>query len=338
MKNILLTGCLLTALTGATQNAGIGISSPTHARLEINGSVGAAVAMFGSDKYGTAVLADNPEIGFNYYFNGTSRTIKAGYAANMGMSPADGSFYIGTFNGNQSAADFSPITGYREAMRIKQNGYVGIGTDPVYPLTIQNNSSGGGIVQESPDGTAQVGFYTGFAAAYLQTWTNTPLNFATGNGVSRMVLSTNGSLTISKSLNLGVALHSTATGSSNLLPVAFGKVSSTGNIIFSTGNITVIRAAAGQYQLTIDGEDLATDINKFTLMITPGSSNEISNPFNIDWVKYTISGGVIYVTTGLVSVNAQQITSCGCASSYINSSNIADPFDCAFDITIYKNN
>ena len=46
-------------------NVGIGTLSPSHARLEINSSVGAAVAIFGADKYGVAIEADNPEVGFN---------------------------------------------------------------------------------------------------------------------------------------------------------------------------------------------------------------------------------------------------------------------------------
>jgi hypothetical protein len=63
------------------QNVGIGTSSPTLAKLQINGSVGASVAMFGADKNGVTISADNPEIGFNYYFNAGSRTIKAGFAS-----------------------------------------------------------------------------------------------------------------------------------------------------------------------------------------------------------------------------------------------------------------
>jgi hypothetical protein len=319
------------------QNAGIGISNPTHARLEINGSVGTTVAMFGSDKYGLSVEADFPVIGLNHFYNNGAKTIKAGFASYFGMYPSNGDFYFATFNGNQSSADFGAISGDREALRIKQNGYVGIGTDPSYPLTIKS-ISGGGIVQESPDGTAQVGFWTGSSAAYLQTWTNTSLNFATGNGVSRMVLNTNGSLTINKSLNLGVALHSTATGSSNLLPIAFGSISDAGTVISSTGNIAVTHPSAGQYQLTITGEDIAANSNKYTLMLTPRSINENINPFARNWINYIISGGAINVTTGRVLVNAQQITSCGCGASYINSNIMTGPIDCSFDITIYKNN
>jgi hypothetical protein len=337
-KAALLITLIWAVKTTNAQNVGIGISNPTHALLEVNGSVGTTVAMFGSDKYGLSVEADYPVIGLNHFYNNGAKTIKAGFASYFGMNPFNGDFYFATFNGNQSSADFGPITGDREALKIKQNGYVGIATDPAYPLTIKGTASGGGIVQESPDGTAQVGFYTNPFTAYLQTWTNTPLNFATGNGVSRMVLNTNGSLTINKSLNLGVGVYSIATGSANLLPIAFGSVSEAGNVIFSAGNIAVTHPSAGQYQLTITGEDIAANSNKYTLMLTPRSSNENFNPFARNWINYTIQGGVININTGVMAVNAQQITSCGCGASYINSGNPALAFDCAFDITIYKNN
>lgn len=334
MRNSLLILCWLMVLDGIAQNTGIGVSNPVHARLEINGSVGAAVAMFGSDKFGLTVEADNPEIGFNYYFSGTTRTIKAGYAANMGMYPSDGSFYIGTFNGNVSVSDFGPITGYREALRIKQNGNIGIGTDPLYPLSVKS-VSGGGIVQESPDGTAQVGFWTGTNAAYLQTWTNTPLQFATGNGVSRMVLNTNGTFVISKSLHIGGRLLSVSTGVSGLAPIAYGSVNQDGSMLQSTGNVSVSHTGTGSYSLTISGEDLLADANKYTVLITPRSAND--NTFLANWSNYSFTGGSLRVNTGNLFVNAQ-VTICGCNQSYITSSVVKSAMDCPFDFTVYKNN
>jgi len=109
-----------------SQNVGIGISNPAYARVMVNGSVGNAVAMFGSDNYGIAVGSVVPEIGFNCYNNGGNKTMKAGYAANIGMDPANGSFYMGNFNGNQSASNFDVITGYQKVITITQSGKVGI--------------------------------------------------------------------------------------------------------------------------------------------------------------------------------------------------------------------
>jgi hypothetical protein len=180
-----------------------------------------------------------------------------------------------------------------------------------------------------------VGFWTGSSAAYLQTWTNTSLNFTTGNGVSRMVLNTNGSFTINKSLRIGDRLLSSSTGASNLAPIAYGSVDQNGFVIQSTGNISVTHPAAGQYQLSIASENIAADANKYTIMLTPRSRD--NNVFLTNWMSYSISGGFILVNSGTTQVNAQ-VTVCGCNQSYITSSNPAVPGDCPFDITIYKNN
>ncbi len=319
------------------QNVGIGTTA-THGKLEINGSVGSAVAMLGADKFGTSIQADNPEIGFNYFYNGGTKTIKAGYASYMGMFPVSGDFYIGTFNGNTSASDFGLIAGAREAFRIKQNGNIGIGTDPAYPLTVRSNGSGGGIVQESPDGTSQVGFWTSSLTAYLQTWTNTNLDFTTGNGVSRMTLNTNGSLTIKKSLNIGAKVISVPTGSANLLPLAFGSISQAGAIVRSTGNISVTHPSPGQYQVSITGENITADANRYTIMLTPRSTNETINPYFNNMISYFISGGTINISTGSSSAPQVEITTCGCNQSYITNSNVTGYVDCPFDIVIYKNN
>jgi hypothetical protein len=118
-------------------NVGINTNTPTHAKLEIKGSVGAVVAMFGADDNGVSISANNPEIGFNFFYNGGAKTIKAGYASNIGMFPSTGDVYIGNFNGAVSTTDYGAITGYQNCMYIKQNGNIGIGTtNPTYKLAV----------------------------------------------------------------------------------------------------------------------------------------------------------------------------------------------------------
>ncbi|MFT3679081.1 MAG: tail fiber domain-containing protein [Ferruginibacter sp.] len=109
-----------------TGNVGIGTSSPVHARMEVNGSVGAAVAIFGADKYGVAIEANNPEVGFNYFYNNGAKTIKAGYAAVIGMNPGGGEVYIGNFGGKQSSADFGAIdeSNYKQNIILYQTGEI----------------------------------------------------------------------------------------------------------------------------------------------------------------------------------------------------------------------
>jgi hypothetical protein len=71
---------------------------------------------------------------------------------------------------------------------------VGIFTNtPAYPLTVaaQNNK---GITQKN--GTVEIGFYTSLTSAYLQTWSNHNLMFATNNSPAQMTLTTTGNLGI----------------------------------------------------------------------------------------------------------------------------------------------
>jgi hypothetical protein len=121
-KFILILFISVTAKISFSQNVGISTTTPTHAKLEINGTVGAAVAMFGADKYGVTIEADNPEIGFNYFYNNGTKTIKAGYASVIGMAPVTGELYMGNFNGNQSLADYGAIGSYRQNFTLFQNG------------------------------------------------------------------------------------------------------------------------------------------------------------------------------------------------------------------------
>ena len=75
-------------------------------------------------------------------------------------------------------------------------GNVGIGTTaPTNALTI--NKTGIGLSQQDATGVVKVGFYTSASnGAYLQTHTNTDLNFTTNNGLSQMVLTTTGNVSI----------------------------------------------------------------------------------------------------------------------------------------------
>jgi hypothetical protein len=118
-------------------NVGVGVTSPSHAKFEVDGSVGSAVAMFRSGGYGVSLMANDPSMGFNYYYNGGTKTIKAGYASVIGMNQNSGDVYLGNFNGAQSATDFGAISGYQDRIVIKQNGNVGIGTiNPTYKLAV----------------------------------------------------------------------------------------------------------------------------------------------------------------------------------------------------------
>lgn len=256
MRLLILFIFLIAATELQAQNVGINLNQPVHARLETNGSVGASTAMLGTGEYGMNFSADNPELGFNYFYNNGTKTIKAGYAAYLGMSPGNGDIYLGGFGGNVSSSNFGSISGAQECMRIRQNGNIGIGTsNPGYPLTVKSQFSGAGIVLENLLQTEQVGFWTATNAAYVQTWSNTDLIFSTNSGAGpRFILHTNGNAELEQSLELGKEINTPQTGGANAVPIAYGKVAGDGTILNATANVSVNKIGNGQYEVSISGQ------------------------------------------------------------------------------------
>jgi hypothetical protein len=322
----------MNSVIAVAQNVGINMTNPVHARLEINGSVGASVGMFGADKAGVTISANNPEAGFNYFYNNGQYTMKAGYASYMGMYPASGDLYIGNFNGNQSAVDFGTIGGARDAMIIRQNGNVGIGTNNIgYPLTVQSLPGGQGLIQESIDGSVQVGFWVSSSGAYLQTWSNTALDFATNNGSSRMTLQTSGDLSIHQSLDITQQLNTPATGTTNLLPLAYGKVNSPGTVFSATPNVTITRVAEGDFNIAISSEpDMYANAEKYIVVLTPAGGGGV--------VTYIMKpSNVIGITTWTSAISYNN-DFCGLCDTHsvITSAYAERKSDNSFSFLVYK--
>ena len=144
-------------------NVGIG-TAPEHSKLEVAGTVGASAAMFGVGKTGISIQADNPEIGFNYFYNNGTKTMKAGYGANMGMYPNNGDVYIGTFSAYTSNADWGEINsaGYQQVITVKQTGHVGIGTTtPEAKLHVITDKPTGTAIQAIGKGVETFDFNPG---------------------------------------------------------------------------------------------------------------------------------------------------------------------------------
>lgn len=87
--------------------------------------------------------------------------------------------------GIQGASGSSVWTTVGDNIHNNNDGYVGIGTGattPYSPLTVKSN--GIGFTTENLNGTSRIGFYTDATSGWLQTHTNTDLNFATANNFS----------------------------------------------------------------------------------------------------------------------------------------------------------
>ncbi len=66
-------------------------------------------------------------------------------------TPGNGNVYIGNFNGNQSATDYGPITGYQNVLTVTQSGNVGIkNASPSLSLEVTGQERIVGPVLSSP--------------------------------------------------------------------------------------------------------------------------------------------------------------------------------------------
>lgn len=89
------------------------------------------------------------------------------------------------------------------------NGNVGVGTTaPLYRIHVKG--AGAGIVQESANGAVKLGLYTTGNAGYVETLTNSPLHFATNDGLPQLTLLTNGNFGVNTQ-NPAARLHVSGT-------------------------------------------------------------------------------------------------------------------------------
>lgn len=138
-------------------NVGIGNNNPSHGKLEVSSFVGNVAGMFGNGtNSGISLNGGFPEVGFNYYFNGSNKGIAPGYAAVVGLNPGNGDLYFGNFNNNQAPTAFTDIPGYTDRLILKQNGNIGIGVSPVEKLDVAGNIKLTGEVNKSSTGAANL--------------------------------------------------------------------------------------------------------------------------------------------------------------------------------------
>ncbi len=181
------------------QNVGIGTTTPTRAKLVINGvgGTGYTSGIFGGDSAGISVIPSWPIIGFNQYNDGFSKFMSNGYAAYQYIDPTSGILAIdmlgsGTANTNTLAS----IT----ALTINNAGNVGFGTAPT-------NASLYLIKKQNFDGSAVFGgtdynshfHYSGTEDTYIRAGKaggNVYINdqpggsIIMGNGFSRVGINT----------------------------------------------------------------------------------------------------------------------------------------------------
>jgi len=126
MKKLLTIFSVIVMLTNSfSQNVGIGLTNPTRAKLEVSGAVGRTSGVFGGDGAGVSFQRDVPAIGFNQYFDNTSRYISNGQAFVIWLNTLTGSLNYDIF---KTAGTANAIGTPERIMTIAYNGNVALNT------------------------------------------------------------------------------------------------------------------------------------------------------------------------------------------------------------------
>ncbi|MCU0334485.1 MAG: hypothetical protein MUF62_05460 [Chitinophagaceae bacterium] len=116
----------------------VGNGQHDKAGLVVERKQGAVNAMFGSNTTGVAIESNFPGIGINTYFRSFRRAISTGFGGYIGVDPVVGGMNF--FVTEQSVIANDPAS-LRNAITIRPNGHVGIGTGAAaaFPLDVNGN-------------------------------------------------------------------------------------------------------------------------------------------------------------------------------------------------------
>lgn len=242
--------------TGGEGNAGLGYASLPNNQTG-NYNVGAGTSSLSNNISGSY----NTGLGFNTRTTTSALTNATAIGANAVVG-ADNSMVLGSIEGLNGAS---------------ASTNVGIGTtSPASTLH---------VVSGNPD----VAYFEGPASMYIPLFENgayrgyigsfagnaNDVDFGTGVGnptgsvhltllgVPRFSIKSDNNATLYNN-----ELHRTSTGNANLVPIAYGNVSSTGFVTAGSGNITVTHGpGVGFYQIAITGE--AYQFQQYITVVTP---------------------------------------------------------------------
>ena len=186
----------------AQSNSNGNVSSGVRGYLLGTGTAGAGVfgnaqnadGVYGSTTDGTGVRGSANGTGTGGVFNSGASghsLITNGPLKLTSISEGAGKVLTSDAAGNATwqtlATGSSPWTTTGTDISTTNTGNVGIGTStPGTKLTVKYN--GQGFSQESVNGNVEAGFYVDDNAAYVQTHTNTDLDFTTNDGFRQMTL------------------------------------------------------------------------------------------------------------------------------------------------------
>jgi hypothetical protein len=293
--------------TGNTQ-LGIGTSSPTYDLhiKQTNANIGLTDAA--TNKVSATITASDEDVVMNSYRSTT------GAGGNIIFQRS------GFVGGN-------PINA----------GNVGIGV-PFTSAPTEKLQVNGNIKMQNDEGRILLHDGTAEKGEVFISGNDVGIGTSPGNTTGKLALSTAGITRLTVGVT-GELNRPAVTGTSNVLPLAFGRISAGGSILSSTGNFTVTKSATGHYKITLtDESNVYNNRNQYLILVTPYNTNSISfNPLMVNaGINSTDNTVEIRMAKPyLYWENSSCSQSCG-PFSYITGFKFHDEVDNEFSIVIYK--
>ncbi len=304
-------------------------------------------------------------VGWEFVFNSTNGRLTLGqsthpYDFNIGRnSPTIGFFDLddnitsGTIQGNVdnlyiSANRVSSLSGGTGGNLLLQTnsggipnfvaGNVGIGTTAP---DVKVHIAGGTDITNASGGYIQMGSTTSTNVAL----DNDEIQARSNGAAAKLTVQSGGGglqigsgATVMNITSTGELNRAGVTGTSNLLPLAFGRVSFSGSIVNSTGNFTVQHVSEGYYKITLTDEtNVYTNRNSYMILATPYYSGGVGiDPIMV--IANIASDNTVEIRLTRPHVN---FTNSSCSQdcgpfSYITNLGFHERTDSEFSVMIYR--
>ena len=224
--------------------------------------------------------------------SGTNAT--GDYSISMGRNTdATGDYSTAMGNSTNATGDYSTsMGGYTNALGLYSTA-MGYLTDAVGDYS----TSMGRLTYSKAYASLSVGqFNDSIATSSKTSWVITDPVFIVGNGTAYNARSNAFTVLKNGNTNIAGAITRNATGTANIVPIAYGSVSDAGIINSGTGNYTIAKSTTGIYDITITNENYTS--SGYTCSVTPiafgvnvavASSGSSSTKLRIR--LYNIAGG-----------------------------------------------
>jgi len=207
--------------------------------------------------------------------------------------PHDGVKFAIQCDPSEDKYAFAASSNSRYATIAAVNSGDGLAGDFNGGVRIRDGSEGGGKVLTSDyegnaswktpaSGGSSLWTQNGSNIYYNTGSVSTSNNLSIGNNLDVVNELTVGSITLSAG-----EIHKESTGSANMIPIAYGTINGNGTVLTSSGNITVTKAATGNYSIAINGETYS-----YGSYVTTATSVSL-----VGFIRTGSSGGKLMVLT-----------------------------------------